>query len=198
MINKPLTRSQKLVKMTGALGAVLISTLVIGTTAHAATLTKVDNAKSAIDFTSKQMGVAVDGNFKKFEATVSIDPEKVENAKGSISIDLASINTGSKEGDSEVQGKNWFNVKSFPTARFDLKSVKNAGNGHLVLTGELSIKGKTKPITTEATLKVNGNTALLDGKFIFKRLDFTIGEGQWGDVDVVANDVNIYYKLLLK
>lgn len=167
----------------------LLISLAIGLGFHAsaATFTKIDNAKSSIDFTSKQMGVAVDGNFKKFEANVSLDPEKIESAKGWISIELASINTGSKEGNDEVQGKNWFSVKSFPNARFDLKSIKSAGNGHLTLTGDLTIKGKTKPITTEATLKVNGNTAILDGKFIFKRLDFSIGEGQWGDVDVVAN-----------
>ena len=178
----------------------LILSLAIGLGFHAsaATFTKIDNAKSSIDFTSKQMGVAVDGNFKKFEANVSLDPEKVDSAKGWISIDLASINTGSKEGNDEVQGKNWFSVKNFPNARFELKSIKSAGNGHLTLNGDLTIKGKTKPITTEATLKVNGNSAILDGKFIFKRLDFSIGEGQWGDVDVVANDVNIHYKLLLK
>lgn len=176
----------------------LIVSLAISACAQAATLTKIDNAKSTIDFTFKQMGVAVDGNFKKFDATLNLDPEKVENTKGSISIELASINTGSKEGNEEVQGKNWFNIKNFPTARFELKSVKSIGNGHLSLTGDLNIKGKTKPITTEATLKVTGNSALLDGKFIFKRLDFTIGEGEWGDVDVVANDVIVRYKLVLK
>lgn len=176
----------------------LIASLAISACAHATTFTKIDNTKSAIDFTFKQMGVAVDGNFKKFEASLSLDPEKVENAKGSISIELASINTGSKEGNEEVQGKNWFNIKNFPTARFELKSVKNLGNGRLSLTGDLNIKGKTKPITTEATLKTAGNSALLDGKFIFKRLDFTIGEGEWGDVDVVANDVTVRYKLVLK
>jgi polyisoprenoid-binding protein YceI len=177
----------------------LVSALLIGSVnLQAATFTKIDNTKSAIDFTSKQMGVAVDGNFKKFEVNVTLDPEKVESAKGWISIDLASINTGSKEGNDEVQGKNWFGVKTFPNARFDLKSIKSTGNGHLTLTGDLNIKGKTKSISTDATLKVNGNTALLDGKFTFKRLDFSIGEGPWGDVDVVANDVNIHYKLLLK
>ena len=175
-----------------------VSAVVISFNASAGNFTKVDNSKSSINFTSKQMGVAVDGNFKKFEANVSLDPEKIESAKGWISIELASINTGSKEGNDEVQGKNWFSVKSFPNARFDLKNIKSAGNGHLTITGDLTIKGKTKPITTEATLKVNGNSAILEGKFIFKRLDFSIGEGQWGDVDVVANDVNIHYKLLLK
>lgn len=175
-----------------------IASLAISTCVHAATLTKIDPAKSSIDFTFKQMGVAVDGNFKKFDATVNLDPEKIDAAKGSISIQLGSINTGSKEGNEEVQGKNWFNVKNFPVARFDLKSAKSIGNGHVSLSGELNIKGKTKPITTEATLKVNGNSALLDGKFIFKRLDFTIGEGEWGDVDVVANDVVVRYKLFLK
>lgn len=176
----------------------IASALAISVNANAATFTKIDNAKSSIDFTSKQMGVAVDGNFKKFEANVSLDPEKIDSAKGWISIDLASINTGSKEGNDEVQGKNWFSVKTFPNARFELKSIKSSGNGHLSINGDLTIKGKTRPITTEATLKVNGNSAILDGKFIFKRLDFSIGEGQWGDVDVVANDVNIHYKLLLK
>jgi polyisoprenoid-binding protein YceI len=179
--------------------SVIASTLIIGSgAALAVTLSQVDPAKSTVTFVSKQMNVPVEGKFGKFKSNVKLDTDKIETAKGSIEIELASIDTGSKEGNEEVAGKKWFDTKQFPIAKFELKKAKKISEGKIELTGDLSIKGKTKPLTTVANLKVSGNQATIDGTFVFKRLDYLIGEGIWGDVDVVANEVQIKYQLLLK
>lgn len=166
--------------------------------AFAINLSQVDPTKSSVTFVSKQMNVPVEGKFSKFKSNVKLDTDKVESAKGSIEIELASIDTGSKEGNEEVAGKKWFDTKQYPIAKFELKKAKKISEGKIELAGDLSIKGKTKPLTTVANLKISGNQATIEGTFVFKRLDYVIGEGIWGDVDVVANEVQIKYQLLLK
>lgn len=166
--------------------------------AFAINLSQVDPTKSSVTFVSKQMNVPVEGKFSKFKSNVKLDTDKIEAAKGSIEIELASIDTGSKEGNEEVAGKKWFDTKQYPIAKFDLKKAKKISDGKIELVGDLTIKGKTKPLTTVANLKISGNQATIDGAFVFKRLDYVIGEGMWGDVDVVANEVQIKYQLLLK
>jgi polyisoprenoid-binding protein YceI len=177
---------------------ILLLSIGLSNTSFALNLSQVDIAKSKVSFVSKQMNVPVEGKFDKFNANVKLDTDKVEAAKGSIQIELGSIDTGSKEGNEEVAGKKWFDTKQFPIAKFELKKAKKLSEGKIELTGDLSIKGKTKPLTTIANLKISGNQATIDGSFIFKRLDYVIGEGIWGDVDVVANEVQIRYQLLLK
>ncbi len=166
--------------------------------AFAINLSQVDPTKSSVTFVSKQMNVPVEGKFSKFKSNVKLDTDKVESAKGSIEIELASIDTGSKEGNEEVAGKKWFDTKQYPIAKFELKKANKISEGKIELAGDLSIKGKTKPLTTVANLKISGNQATIEGTFVFKRLDYVIGEGIWGDVDVVANEVQIKYQLLLK
>ena len=58
--------------------------------------------KSSLAFSVKQMGVAMDGKFKKFSAQMNFDPAKLAASKARIEIELASIDTGSAEGDQEV------------------------------------------------------------------------------------------------
>ena len=66
---------------------------------------KVDTAKSSIAFSYKQMGVNMDGRFKKFTADIKFDPAKASAATASLDVELASIDVGSPDGNSEVGGK---------------------------------------------------------------------------------------------
>jgi diguanylate cyclase (GGDEF)-like protein len=61
--------------------------------------------QSSITFVSKQMGVAVDGRFRKFAARIALDPARPETGTARIDIDLASIDTGSAEADAEVEAE---------------------------------------------------------------------------------------------
>ena len=165
------------------------------TTAHAATYQAVVSEKSTITFSYKQMGVAMDGKFKKFSAQVGLDTAKLDKAKGSIDIDLASIDTGSNEADQEVVGKSWFNVAAHPKASFVLKQIKPAGANQYEALGQLTIKGQTRDVSAPAKLSPQG---LLSGSFVIKRADFGIGEGMWAKFDVVANEITVHFNLNLK
>src|SRR5437016_5278917 len=73
-------------------------------------------AQSQINFTSKQMGVPVNGSFRKFDAQVVFEPKKPEAAKVALTIDLASASLGSAETEAELAKPDWFNTKAFPQA----------------------------------------------------------------------------------
>lgn len=163
--------------------------------AQAVEYTQVQPDKSAINFTYKQMGVAVDGKFKKFASQLNFDPAKPTAAKATFDIELASVDTGAPEGDQEVAGKPWFNTKAFPTAKFVSGTVKSLGGNKYEVAGQLSIKGKTQDIVVPATFTAQGNTGVFDGSFTIRRADFSIGEGSWAKFDIVANDVVIKFRI---
>jgi len=163
--------------------------------AHAVEYTQVQPEKSAVNFIYKQMGVAVDGKFKKFSSQLNFDPAKPANAKASFDVELASVDTGASEGDDEVAGKPWFNTKAFPTARFVSGSVKALGGNKYEVAGQLTIKGKTQDVTIPATFAAQGNNGIFEGAFTIHRADFSIGEGAWAKFDIVANDVQIKFRI---
>jgi polyisoprenoid-binding protein YceI len=170
--------------------------LITASAASAAEYNTVVADKSAINFQSKQMGVAVQGRFPKFSAQLAFDPAKPEAAKVSMTIDTSAIDAGSKDANDEVVGKQWFNVKMFPTATFTSSTVKALGGNKYEVSGPLSIKGKSQPIKAAVTFKTDGANGIFDGSFTLKRLDFAIGEGPWADVDTVANDVQVNFHVV--
>lgn len=153
-------------------------------------------AKSQVAFTSKQMGVPVEGQFGKFAATVAFDPAKPEAGRASIDIDLASIDAGSAEANEEVVGKNWFAAKTYPTASFASSSVKALGSGRFEVRGPLTMKGRSQEVAAPVSMRQDGANAVFEGAFTLKRLDFGIGTGAWGDTDTVANEVQIKFRLV--
>lgn len=164
--------------------------------AHAVEYNQVQPDKSAINFTYKQMGVSVDGKFRKFAAQLNFDPAKPTAAKAILDVDLASIDTGAEEADQEVAGKQWFNTKVFPTAHFVSTGVKALGTNRYEVAGKLTIKGKTQDILVPASFTPQGNSGIFDGSFTIRRGDFSIGEGIWAKFDTVANDIQIKFRIL--
>ncbi len=151
--------------------------------------------QSAITFAYQQMGVAMDGKFSRFTAQLNFDPANPAAAQATIDVDLSSIDTGSAEGDEEVAGKTWFNTAAFPTARFMANRVKALGDHRYEVTGPLTIKGKTQDIVVPATFTAQGKTGVFAGGFTLRRADFAIGEGSWAAFDVVANEVQIQFRI---
>jgi len=178
------------------LAAVLM--LQLSVTAYAAEYSKVQLGNSKITFLSTQMGVPVQGDFKKFGADVRLNPAKPESGSAKIAIELASIDAGSAEANDEVKGKNWFNVAEFPRAEFISGSVKALGGGNFEVLGKLTIKGKSMEVHSPFTIRENKGVLEIDGAFTLKRLDFGIGSGIWSDTSVVADEVQIGFHIVVK
>ena len=157
----------------------------------------VNAAGSEIVFVSKQLGVPVEGKFKKFDASVSFDPKKPEAGKISFVIDTGSAAIGAPETDAELPKPDWFNVAKFPKASFESTAIKATGAGKYDVTGKLNIKGSTQNVVVPVSLAQAGAVTTATGAFTLKRLAFKIGDGEWSDTSMVADDVQVKFKLAL-
>lgn len=154
-------------------------------------------AQSEIVFVSKQMGVPVEGRFKKFDAQISFDPAKPDTSKMAFTVDTGSASLGAPETDAEMPKATWFNVPKFPQATFQSGTVKGLGTGKFEVTGKLNIKGNVHDVVVPVVLTQNGATTIATGAFVIKRLAFKIGENEWADTSMVADDVQVKFKLAL-
>ena len=172
-----------------------LSALLLASQAHAANYQAVALDKSSIAFSYKQMGVAMDGKFRKFTPQLSFDPAKPEQAKATIEIELASVDAGSADADQEVVGKPWFNTAAFPKASFVARQVKATGPNQFEVTGALTLKGATREVKFPLKLTPQGKQGVFTGGFTIRRADFAVGEGMWSKFDVVANDIQVNFQL---
>lgn len=154
-------------------------------------------AGSEMVFAIRQMGVPVEGRFGKFTAQITLDPKKPETGSVAFSIDTASARFGTAELDAEVPKPTWLNAAKFPQATFASTGVKGLGGGKFEVTGKLSIKGATKDITVPVQVVQAGATSTATGSFTLKRLDFKVGDGDWTDTSLLANEVQVRFKLQL-
>jgi polyisoprenoid-binding protein YceI len=158
---------------------------------------KIDTAKSSIRFVTKQMNVPVEGQFRKFDATVAFDPAKPQSTQAQFEVDLGSIDLGNAEGETEAKRKLWFNVDAFPKAKFVAASVRQLAPGKYEAAGALTIKGTTQNIVVPFTLSDAVGTRTVGGEFALKRLQYKIGEAQWSDTDTVADEVLVRFRFVL-
>jgi len=172
----------------------LAAALLAGTAAHAAPL-KTDLAKSSVSATFKQMNVPVEARFKTFTAQIDYDAAKPEAAKATVDIGTASMDLGDPEYNREVAKKEWFNTAQFPKATFVSTSIKPAGADKLNVAGKLTVKGKTADVAFPLTVKAAGKQQVFEGQLPIKRLAFNIGEGEWKDTSMVADEVVIKFRV---
>ena len=154
-------------------------------------------AQSEIVFTSKQMGVPVEGRFGQFDAQIVLDPKQPAAGKVSFSIATGSATLGIKETDAELRNPGWFSTAKFPQATFESSALKSLGGGRFEVSGQLAIKGSTQNIVVPVLVTQAGGSSTATGSFTIKRLEFKIGEAEWADTSLVANEVLVRFKLVL-
>ena len=176
---------------------ILLIAAALATSGLAQAQQKVVPAQSDIAFTSKQMGVPVDGHFRKWTADIAFDPKKPEAGKVSFVIDTGSATLGVPETDAELPKAPWFNVPKFPQATFASTAIRAKGPGKFEVVGKLTIKGNASDVLVPLTLTQAAGTTTATGQFAIKRLAFKIGEGEWTDTSMVADDVQVKFKIAL-
>jgi polyisoprenoid-binding protein YceI len=153
-------------------------------------------AQSEIAFTSRQMGVPVDGRFKSFSAQVAFDPAKLATSQIAFTVDTGSADI-SREANAELVKPLWFNVAAFPKATFQSSSIRRIDATKFEVAGKLSIKGVSSDVVVPVALAQNGATTTATGAFPIKRLSFRIGEKEWADTSMVADEVQVKFKIAL-
>jgi len=180
------------------LTAALAAFCLLNVSAFAVEYNSVDTVKSTIRFVPTLMGSKTEGSFKKFNAQIRFDPEKPSQAQARAEVMIQSFDIGFDEATDEALGPNWFDVKKFPQATFVATQIIPLANDRFELSGNLSIKGQTKPVRFPVTLtRESANNARLDGALVIKRLDFGLGQGQWAGTGTVSNDVSVQLRFFL-
>jgi polyisoprenoid-binding protein YceI len=159
---------------------------------------KIDAGKSTVSAVFKQMGVAVESRFMKFGAQIDFDAAKPDASKASVDIDVTSFDLGDPDYNREVLKKEWFNGAQFPKASFVSSKIRANGPGKLEVSGSLTIKGKTAEVSFPMTVKKEGAVQVFEGSLPIRRLTFNIGEGEWKDTSIVADEVVIRFRVLAK
>ncbi|MEW5876873.1 MAG: YceI family protein [Acidobacteriota bacterium] len=115
------------------------------------TVWSLDPAHSSVGFSVRHMMVSnVRGEFTQFSVSVTTVADKPETAQVEVSIQAASIDTRIADRDKHLRSADFLDVEKFPTITFVSKKVEPAGNGKFRVTGDLTIKGVTKPVVLEA------------------------------------------------
>ncbi len=154
--------------------------------------------KSEIRFVSRQMGVNVEGRFRKWKANVDFRPKELAKSKAEFEIDLGSIDLASEESETEVRRPRWFDTARFPVATFQSTAMKDLGGDRYEVAGKLTVKGKVRNETVPIEVKRDAaGNSVATGEFTIKRLEFNIGNGQWGDPSVVADEVVVHVRMVL-
>ena len=156
----------------------------------------VDPARSSVGITFKQMGVPVDASFKNWRAQVAFDPAKPAEARATVEIDVGSFDMGEAEYNAEVRKKVWFDAAAHPKASFVANGgARPVGANKYEVPGKLTIKGRTLDVVAPVTVRNEGNAQIFDGQVPVKRLAFNIGEGEWKDTAMVADEVVVKFRI---
>jgi len=151
--------------------------------AHAEPVTfKIDPVHSTVLFRIMHLNISPSyGRFADPTGTFVIDSTDVTKSSFDINIDVTKVNTDSTKRDEHLRGPDFFSVQQFPTATFKSTSVKDAGGGKLDVTGNLTLRGVTKPVSLTMTKTGEGDRgarfgyrAGFEGTVTLKRSDFGI------------------------
>ena len=158
---------------------------------------RVDYGKSQVRFVIQQMNVPVEGGFGRFAVQATFNPAKPEMGRFRVDLDVASIDTGSPDGDGEARRPGWFDTARFPQASFVSKSLRRQADGRYLATGDLIIKGRSKAVTVPFALsRQAGGAWLAEGRLPVSRAAFDIGGGDWNDV--VADQAEARFRIWLR
>ena len=151
---------------------------------------------SALGFSSVFQGEKFTGKFARFTPVIRFDPAQLTASRFDVAIDLASVDTQNSERDDGLRSEDFFNIRAHAQARYVATKFRALGQGRFVADGVLSLNGASKAIPLTFTW-TGGAKPILAGTATVRRLDFKVGTGDWEDLSVLPNDVQVSTRLLL-
>ncbi len=118
-----------------------------------------DPHHTAVSFSAKHLGVStVRGRFTKVDGEIDLDdPNDPTTARGTVVVETASVDTGNEGRDQHLRGADFFEVEKYPTITFKSTKVEGRGDSYK-LTGDLTIKDVTRPVTLDVTSEGQGTS----------------------------------------
>jgi len=160
-----------------------------------------DPYHTQVEFAAKHLGMmTVRGNFLEIAATGFIDPEHPESSAVDVTIQTASIRTHNPQRDNDLRSSNFLEVDKYPTMHFKSTRIEQTGPETYNMTGDLTIKGNTRPVTFQVVKYGEFNDPNMMGHRIgysaqgkINRKDFGLTfnmmlDGKW----IVSEEVDIF------
>jgi polyisoprenoid-binding protein YceI len=173
--------------------------LITAIAAHGETW-NIDQSNSSIGFIAKHMVIAsVRGQFDSYDGSVMFDGINPENGSAEVTIDVKSIDTNNERRDNHLRSSDFFEADKYPTITFKSTKITKTDENQFEMTGDLTIKGITKPVTFDCVfngviIDSRGNTrAGFDATGTIKRHDYNIAwDNKLKDGSfVVGENINI-------
>ena len=133
--------------------------------------------ESKITFYIKS-SVALEGTFKKWDASITFTSPDVTTGVLDIKIQAASVDTGSGMKDGKIKSKDFFDVENDPLITFHSDKVVQTGPTTFDLPGTFTIRGVSKPETLTFTITGKGTgSGEIKGTMAFDRKDYGMNKG---------------------
>jgi polyisoprenoid-binding protein YceI len=155
----------------------------------------VDGGHSRAGFSVKHLVISdVKGDFDKLSGKAQVDEADLSKSSIEVTIEAGSISTRDEKRDNHLRSPDFFDVAKFPTLTFKSTKVVAGKDGALTVTGDLTMRGVTKPVTLEGSITNSitdpqGNTrrgVSLAGKL--NRKDFGVS---YGPAAIVGDEVKL-------
>ena len=141
----------------------------------------IDPTHSRFGFVARHaMVTKVRGAFNEFEAEVHLDSEDPSRSTGRIVLQAASVDTRNADRDAHLRSNDFFAMEQYPTITFVSTDVEHVGGDDYRVTGDLTIKDVTRPVTvgvefTGSSKDPYGNTRVgLEGSVVINRKDWGV------------------------
>ncbi len=156
---------------------------------------QLDPYHTQVEFSAKHLGMmTVRGHFAEVSTVADIDPDHPETASVEATVSTASIRTHHEARDNDLRSSNFLEVDKYPVMTFRSTSVEQAGQDHYKLTGDLTIKGNTRPVTLEVTRYGEFNDPMMGHRIAYSastkinRKDFGLSFNMMLDGKFVVSD----------
>ncbi|WP_334460684.1 YceI family protein [Acinetobacter soli] len=144
---------------------------------------KIDPTHTATVFSWNHFGFSTpSANFSGIQGVIKVDNAKPANSSVDVTIPVSSVNTNVPALDKEFQQEGWFNAAKYPNITFKSTKVETKDKKHFKITGNLTVKGITKPVVLDAVLNKQGEHPMAKVPAIgfnattsFNRSEFGIG-----------------------
>jgi polyisoprenoid-binding protein YceI len=136
--------------------------------------------------------VEADGAFRRFTGELRLEPDRPETASGRIVVEVASIDTANQRRDDHLRSPDFFDAERHPQAVFVLGAVRAEGS-RTVVSGELTIRGVTRPLSVPVTVTVAGDAVRAAGRFVVNRRQFGVAYQSW--LNPVRDEVTVSFEL---
>jgi polyisoprenoid-binding protein YceI len=164
---------------------------------------QIDPMHTQVEFSAKHFGMmTVRGRFNEVTATGDVDPQDPTATAIDVSINVASLNTHNAQRDNDLRSSYFLELDKYPTITFRSTKIEPAGQDKYTLTGDLTIKGNTHPVTLRLLRYGEVNDATMGHRVAYSaegeinRKDFDMSFDMFADGRlIVSHEIKIMIEL---